>query len=242
MTPNRDLSSVSPFLLAGGIALLGCVLISGTLFFALRPQTSPAPATVAATRVRSFPTATILPSATPGPTNTVTPAPTNTPALTNTPVPPTNAPVTKNPPTLAPTNTVIPPTTVASATAHGLRVDYFRVEQTTYAAGSDIWFEFMVTNISAERVGWGYLGAYFADMNGAKIYYQASYAAGVGGDPKYWLQPSGQLTWRDHWKNNITTPGTYQVQLRICYDTMGECDGAGTGWENLSPFIQFTIT
>jgi hypothetical protein len=122
-----------------------------------------------------------------------------------------------------------------------LRVDYFRLLQTTYPAGSDIGFEFMVTNISADRVGWGYLGAYFADMSGTKIKYQASYAAGVGGDPKYWLQPGGQLPWTDYYRGGIATPGTYQVQLRICYDTMGECDGAGTGWENLSSFIQITI-
>lgn len=114
--------------------------------------------------------------------------------------------------------------------------------QTTYAAGSDIGFKFIITNIGTERVGWGYLGAYFADMSGAKIYYQTSYAGGVGGDPKYWLQPGGQLPWDDYWRGGIPTPGTYQVKLLICYSPTSECNGPAGDWEDLSPYIQITIS
>lgn len=240
MEQNRTLSSNMPLILGGGIALLGCILLGGTLFFALRPQGKQVAEAPTATRVSSFPTATIAPSATASPTHTLTPTST-TPPSTNTAEPTTAAPTVEIQPTAVPTDTEVPPPVEPPGQAHGLRVDYFRPLKTSFAAGEDIGFEFLITNISSDAVGWGLLGADFADANGTKIFYQASYAGGIGGEPKYWLQPGQALGWQDYWRGGIATPGTYQTRLLICYDSIPECDTPSGDWEILSPFTQITI-
>jgi hypothetical protein len=245
MSQKRTLSSILPFLLGGGIVLLGCMLIGGTLFFAFaRPQSihvTATPAAIAAsTRVSSFPTATIPPSVTPTPTNTFTPAPTATPPATNTPVPPTKPPATKVPPTAVPTDTPIPPTSAPPGAAHNITVFYFEPLHNAFARNTEIGFRFKIKNTGSNQVGYGFLGANCVDMAGNYVFFQPSWQGPDAGTKK-WMNPGDEIEWTDFWHGGIPNPGTYQIQLAICYSTPGECNTAGGDWESLSPFTQITI-
>ena len=242
--PIKSIRPLLPILLGGGTGLLGCLFIGGVLFFAFaapstaKPEESSVP-TLESTHKLSFPTATTLPSATPTPTDTSTPVPTDTPAPTNTPVPPTYPPATKAPPTAVPTDTPIPSTPVPPGYLNGIQYFYFNIKQVNVPRNGEIGFEFKIKNISPNQVGYGFLGANCTDMAGNLVFFQASWQGPDAGTKK-WLNPGDEIEWTDWWHNGIANPGDYRLQLVICYNTPGECN-AGTGWEALSPFVNFKV-
>jgi len=128
-----------------------------------------------------------------------------------------------NPPPAAPTNTSPPPV----SGARGIVANSFSIENTTAAAGADVWFNFEVRNTTQGTVAYGVLAAH----------------TDVGFTAQSWTNETltaGQtLTWRDH--INIGTPGTYQVYLGICFGSKDACLNGSAPWERLSASIAVTI-
>ncbi len=246
MLQNRTIASILPILLGAGIVLIGCLLIAGTLFFAVaapreHSSTTPVAALSSSTRV---PTATIPPSATPTPTLTPTPMPTNTPPASNTPAPPTRPPATRIPATAVPTNTVVPTTAAPPGAAHGITFYYFNLVSNSVGRGGtaegQIGFDFKIKNTSTQQVGYGMVGARCIDGVGNLVFFQTSWQ-GPDADTKLWMNPGDELEWRDWWHEGISTPGTYRMQLVICYSTPRECNSSGGDWEGLSPLVTLTV-
>ncbi len=154
------------------------------------------------------------------------------PVIETGPPPPTApAGATQVPPTNAPLNTAVPPTnTPAVSGARGIisAPDApFRVENTTVAAGADIWFTFKVVNTTNADVSYGALAAHTDQGFTAKSWTNEVLRAGQS------------LTWRDHL--NIGTAGTYQVYLGICFASKDACLTGGAAWDRLSPSVTVTV-
>src|SRR5205085_1997035 len=152
----------------GALAAAGLVLLALALPNILRsPATAPAAtATRLATQLVLIPTTTTQPpSPTPAPTATPTqaPSPTQGPAAPHTPPPSAAAGATQVACTSPPLNTAVAPTdTPAGTGARGIVSASdapFRVENTTVAAGADIWFDFKVVNTTNADVAYGALAA-----------------------------------------------------------------------------------
>jgi hypothetical protein len=143
------------------------------------------------------------------------------PAATQPPAAP--APTNTNPAPAAPTNTSPPPV----SGARGIVANSFSIENTTAAAGADVWFNFEVRNTSQNSVSYGALAAHT----------DAGFTAQSWTNETF--DPGETLTWRDH--INIGTPGTYQVYLGICFDSKNACLSGGAPWERLSASITVTI-
>jgi hypothetical protein len=198
-------------------------------------------ATPAATVTRELPPpiVEILPTDTPLPTNT----PTDTPVPTNTPAPsetPTTAPTPTNTrpsavvqtfptntPPPAPTNTPVPVNT------NGLSATFSLEGGPTYPAGSNIWFNFNVTNVSGSPVAFGALGVYPRKGGQDRLdLFQFSWT-----DEEI---PTGGLEWRDH--INLGEPGAYTLRLAICFDAdFNACRDGGGRWVSLSGEIPITV-
>jgi uncharacterized protein YraI len=145
----------------------------------------------------------------PPPAATVPP---QAPAATNT-----------NPAPAVPTNTSPPPV----SGARGIVANSFSIENTTAAAGADVWFNFEVRNTTQNGVAYGALAAHTDVGFTAQSWTNETLAAGQ------------VLTWRDH--INIGSPGTYQVYLGICFDSKNACLSGSGVWERLSNSITVTI-
>ena len=147
------------------------------------------------------------------------PAPAAATSTTGAPAPgPTN---TSGAPA-APTNTSPPPV----SGAQGLVANYFHVNKTTVAAGELIWFQFQVVNTSASTVSFGMLAAH----------------TDVGFTAKSWneaLVAGRTLTHEDH--IIITTPGTYQLYLGVCFKDSTTCTTGAQTWDRLSNYVTITV-
>ena len=135
------------------------------------------------------------------------------------------------PPTSPPLNTAVAPTnTPAVSGARGIVSASdapFRVENTTVAAGADIWFDFKVVNTTNADVAYGALAAHTDQGFTARSWTNETLKAGQS------------LTWRDHL--NIGTSGTYQVYLGICFSSKDACLTGGAAWDRLSPSVTVTV-
>jgi hypothetical protein len=138
-----------------------------------------------------------------------------------------------------PTNTEIPSTPVPPGYLHGIQFFYFNLEQNIVPRNGEIGFSFKIKNISENQVGYGFLGANCYDAAGNLAFFQASWQ-GPDASTKKWMNPGDELPWTDWWHDGVPNPGTYRMQLVICYNTPGECN-AGTGWEALSPLVELTV-
>jgi hypothetical protein len=143
------------------------------------------------------------------------------PAATN--PPPAPGATNTNPAPAAPTNTSPPPV----SGARGIVANSFSIENTTAAAGADVWFNFEVRNSTQNGVAYGALAAHTDVGFTAQSWTNETLAAGQ------------TLTWRDH--INIGTPGTYQVYLGICFDSKDACLNGSAPWERLSSSVTVTI-
>jgi hypothetical protein len=130
---------------------------------------------------------------------------------------------TSPPPTsAAPVNTAPPPV----SGARGLVGNYFHVNKTTVAAGELIWFQFQVVNTSESTVSFGMLAAH----------------TDVGFTASSWneaLTAGRTLTHEDHIK--ITTPGTYQLYLGVCFNASNACVTGAQAWDRLSNYVTVTV-
>jgi hypothetical protein len=227
-----------PLIIIGVVLLLGCALIIGAAVMIFNPPADTVPTAIStpilSARATVVSTATTRPTDRPTPTVTVTKPeatgtdePTDAPTATNTSVPPTRAAAT-NPP--APTKTSVPPTAAPSSR---ILNPSFSVESTTIPANEGIWFNFSVTNASTTaNLPYGALGAAIY-KDGARVHFQASYTNAS-------LTPGQQLNWRDH--TAIGAPGTYQLQLAICYTpAFDACTWPNGEWELLAQPITITI-
>ncbi|MGQ0602389.1 MAG: SH3 domain-containing protein [Anaerolineales bacterium] len=148
-------------------------------------------------------------------------------------------PVVQAPPPPAtavpPTVTGVPPTATGAPGGSGVRGDYFRLQTTAreFAVNQDIWFEFKVTNTSANSIPYRCLGAKVSGVGAA----QCSW----GSSPSDSLSPNGVIEWNDH--INIGTPGTYTLVLGFCTlgDTSACQNSVSNGWQILSSGIQITV-
>ncbi|MBN1430841.1 MAG: hypothetical protein JXB07_20895 [Anaerolineae bacterium] len=243
-TSLKSIKSILPILLGGGIILLGCLFIGGTLIFVLASSqgdsTEATPAVISEfERTLSFPTATVLPSSTPTPTDTATPAPTDTPTATNTSIPPTYPPATKIPPTAVPTNTDAPPPTVTPGSRYGVKLLFFNTDAPTYARTQPIKYEYTIKNTGGGSADFGFLGANLVDAAGNVMLFKLSWQ-GRDADHKWPLNPSGELGVKET-LGGIADPGTYHIQAVICYSIPKHCNTPGAGeWEILGT-ATFTI-
>lgn len=128
-----------------------------------------------------------------------------------------------------PSATPAPPTATAPppiSGANGIVANYFRVPKTTVAAGELIWFQFQVVNTSSNTVAFGMLAAH----------------TDVGYTAKSWneaLTAGRTLTHEDHIE--ITSPGTYQLYLGICFNSSQACTTGAQAWERLSNYVTITV-
>ncbi len=150
--------------------------------------------------------------------------------------PPTSAPgaAPTTAPPAAPTNTVpagspAPPANTAPppvSGARGIVANYFHVNKTTVAANELIWFQFQVVNTSADTVAFGMLGGHTDAGFTAKSWNEA-------------LTAGRTLTHEDHIK--ISTPGTYQLYLGICFNDSNSCVTGAQAWDRLSNYVTITV-
>lgn len=132
-------------------------------------------------------------------------------------------------PSAGPTSTTAPPTNTSPppvSSAQGLVANYFNVTKTTVAAGEQIWFQFQVVNTSGSTVAFGMLAGH----------------TDVGFTAKSWseaLVAGRTLTWEDHLI--ITTPGTYQLYLGVCFRESTSCLSGAQTWDRLSNYITITV-
>lgn len=139
-------------------------------------------------------------------------------------------PAPSNTPKPAATNTNPPPAatnTPAGYSSRGIVGQAFWVENTTAGPGQDIWFNFKVTNTSSSDVSYGVLAAHIDNGPNAQSWSNETLKAGK------------TLEWRDH--INISTPGTYQIYLGICYGNNNSCVANTAPWERLSPSVTITV-
>ncbi len=233
---------ILPLAISGLAVLLGVVLlIAAVLRIFSSPAAGagtevPATAAVADRGELSFPTATTAFTDTPVPTDTPTMTPTDEPTPTSTATP-------TNPPPPPPTNTPLPtatftplPPTNTPTPSHGLINISFSVTKTTLSTKDDIWFKFSVTNGGGDTLHYGRLGAATLDTNmGMVDKFQTSWFNSE-------LKPGQTLNWDDH-RTPIGTPGTYYLQLAICYSSMDQCDERlrSGEWELLGQPVKVTI-
>jgi hypothetical protein len=106
------------------------------------------------------------------------------------------------------------------------------VENPIVGANQALWFNFSVTNPSiSDPIPFGFLGAAVMSTAGQSLAFQASWTGSE-------LEPGQTLNWRDH--TAIGTPGTYLLQLSICYSSVEGCN-SGTGWELLAQPVTVTV-
>jgi uncharacterized protein YraI len=148
-------------------------------------------------------------------------------------------PVVQAPP---PPATAVPPTAtgvLATATGapsgSGVRGDYFRLQTTAreFGVNQDIWFEFKVTNTSANSIPYRCLGAKVSGVGAAQCSWGSQATDAIG--------PGQVIEWNDH--INIGTPGTYTLVLGFCTlgDTSACVSSVSNGWQILSSGIQITV-
>ncbi|GAB4482857.1 MAG: hypothetical protein Kow00124_31980 [Anaerolineae bacterium] len=213
-----------------GLILLGVAAIS--LLSASRPEPLPQAPPVTESRPLTLPTATIALTETLIPTT----APTETPAASSTPPEtPTSSP------TIAPTGvpaTIIPPTDTPAPTAppagaaRGLTNITFSVDNPVVAANQRIIFRFSVTNSTAQKIVFGYMGVAVLDASGNNVQFQTSWTG--------WELGSGQT---QSWDDGVTigTPGTYLLQLSGCFPSVDACAAGQGEWEVLAPAVTVTV-
>lgn len=136
--------------------------------------------------------------------------------------PPAAGPTATSGPPPAATNTAPPPV----SSARGLVANYFHVNKTTVAAGEQIWFQFQVVNTNQSTLAFGMLAAH----------------TDVGFTAKSWneaLTAGRTLTHEDH--IIITTPGTYQLYLGVCFNDSNSCTTGAQAWDRLSNYVTITV-
>ena len=144
-----------------------------------------------------------------------TAVPPATAAPTATAVPPTSVPVT-----------VYAPTATSGYYSHGIRGDSFSVENTSVNVNAEVWFNFQVTNTSADTVYYTALAAHT----------DAGYSAWSWTNQS--LDPGQTLSWRDHL--HFPATGTFQLYLGICYgSSVTACKTQA--WERLSPSVSVSV-
>lgn len=237
MTTNRPPRPmpILPLIISGAVILVGLALLGVAIYFiAFSPastvnRSTPTPP-FAPTRSVMFPTATTAPTDTPLPTATPTEQPTEPPVPTATTPPliqPTSPVVATNPPP----PTAPPPTATVASSSHGLTGISFSVENPTVSANQQIWFNFSVTNGGSQVLPYGFLGVAIFNSSGSNIGFHTSWSGSS-------LNPGQTLSWRDGLA--IGTPGSYQLQLSICYSSVNVC-GSGGEWELLGPRVPVTV-
>ncbi len=233
--PGSSRFNLLPFIVAGIVFLMGILLLGVAAWALMSGGIGVAEVTDTPRPVRTISIPTAAPTvATSTPTLTATMVatdvtPTNAPTATNLPptsISPTNRPAVTNPP--APTNTSVPPTQNSARILN----PGFSVESAAVPANQAIWFNFSVTNASpTAELFYGYLGAAIY-KDGVRIHFQGSYSSAS-------LLPGQTLNWRDH--TEIGTPGTYQLQLSICYSAKDACNWPAGEWELLAQPVTVTI-
>jgi lysozyme len=151
-------------------------------------------------------------------------------------VAPTAVPATAIPATAVVATTVASTATPVPATAtpvpssgyysHGIHGESFSIENTTASVNANVWFNFQVTNTSANDVSYTALAGHT----------DAGFTAWSWTNQH--LAPGETLAWRDH--INFSQTGTYQVYLGICYasDT-NACKSQS--WDRLSSSVTVVI-
>ncbi len=238
-----DVAALLPFVIAGIVVLGGAVLlVLAGYFLVMRGPSAPELERPTATPgiPLSIPTATPV-STLPAQTGAVA-MPTATqgepPTAPPTDVPPTGQPTTvpTNPPpptaTRAPTSSPTPPPTPTPAAGQVINAA-FSVENPVVGVNQRVWFNFSVTNPSqTDNLPFGYLGAALMNSAGQNVAFQASWTGSE-------LAPGQTLNWRDGLA--IGTPGTYSLQLSICYSSVEACNGAGGNWQLLAQPVTITV-
>ena len=231
-----------PLIASGAAVLLGCLLVGavlvGFLFFggiSSRPSTPAPPPTLAPAGQPRFPTATPVPTDPPSPTATVTPEeqPTGEPEeatvepTATSPPAPTNPPAPTSPPQPTPTS---PPPTQATQELSNVT---FSVSNPVVAANEGIQFTFTLTNASpTEQLPLGLVGVVVFDSNGNNVHFHTSWTGWV-------MEPGQTVSWTDNVA--IGTPGTYQLQLSICFSDVDTCQAGGGDWRLMAQPVTVTV-
>lgn len=233
-------TSPLPLIISAVVLLIGLILLGTAIVFLMNSDKPSAEITstppISGTNRISIPTATPAPTNTTTPTNTPIP-PTETPTMveeTTTPTPTVTVVATRSAVTTAPrTNTPIPATSApTAATNNKLSNVQFAVENSTAAANSAIWFTFSVTNASAtQSLQLGKVGVVVL-ANGSNVHFHTSWTGWV-------LDAGQQQSHRD--SVTIGTPGTYQLQLSICFSSVESCEGSSGDWQQMASPVTVTV-
>jgi LysM repeat protein len=153
---------------------------------------------------------------------TATPVATAAPTST-----PTATPTATGNPTAVPTATPIPTLPSGGFTSHGLTGDSFWIENPTAGVNQPVWFDFQVSNPTADSVPYAVLAAHTDAGPNAQSWTNQTF------------KPYSQLVWRDH--IYFSSGGTYQVYLGICYNDKNACLSNSLTWDRLSNSVTVII-
>jgi LysM repeat protein len=149
-------------------------------------------------------------------------------------VPP--APPTSNPPPAAtPT-----PAPGSVGNTHGLvgTLTLCNPEKPSFAANIErICFHENLFNPTGGSVQYGILGVQATNLTGGPNQFQTSWR----GDDLF-VPAGGNAPGGGNWEDGIyiTTPGTYRLQLAVCFNTVDACL-AGSGWETLTAGVNVVV-
>ncbi len=146
---------------------------------------------------------------------------------------PTQPPANNPPPAATP-----PPS--GGIVSHGLsgQLTLCNPEKPSFAATIErICFHETVTNTTGAPVSYGILGVQATNLTGGPNQFQTSWR---GNDLS--VPPGGQGPGSGNWEDGIyiTQPGTYRLQLAVCFNTVDGCL-AGSGWETVTGGVDVKV-
>jgi hypothetical protein len=194
-------------------------------------------------------TSTLVPTVTPA-VSTDTPLPiTDTPGVTftDTPLPPaaTNTrPVQPTQPIVVPTDTPVPPTNPpAPVGANGVigELTLCNPEKPSFAANIErICFREKIVNTTGAPVPYGVLGVQITGLDGAPSSFHSSWQGALSIGPGC-TGPTDVCggPWEDG--TYLATPGSYRLQLSMCFSDINSCLGGTGNWATLTSGVNVTV-
>jgi hypothetical protein len=135
---------------------------------------------------------------------------------------------------------VVTPTPAPVNTSHGLtgQLTLCNPEKPSFAATIErICFRETLFNTTGAPVQYGILGVQATNLSGGPNQFQTSWR----GDNLF-VPAGGQGPAGGNWEDGIyiTQPGTYRLQLAVCFSSVDGCL-AGTGWETITSGVNVTV-
>jgi len=152
----------------------------------------------------------------------------------------TTPPVTSTPVPTTPQNPAPTPTPAPVNASHGItgQLTLCNPEKPSFAATIErICFHETLFNTTAAGVKYGILGVQATNLSGGPNQFQTSWR----GDDLT-VPPGGQGPAGGNWEDGIyiTQPGTYRLQLAVCFSSVDGCL-AGVGWETITSGVNVKV-